>query len=92
MNAPLEQIAGYGVTGALLVVALVALRFLYQELAAERTARAAESAARIQDAKDGATLLLNVQKEILAAVDKLTDLYTMVQDERREEKARRADR
>lgn len=83
MTAPLEQIAGYGVVGALLVVSLFALRALHNELAEER-------AARIQDAKDGMQLLLAVQKEVLTAVEKLTDLYGMVQDERREEKARRA--
>lgn len=86
MTAPLEQLAGHGILGALLVVSLIALRALHQELAAER-------AARIQDAKDGMTLLLAVQKEVLVAIDKLTDLYSMVQDERREEKAaRRVDR
>lgn len=85
MNAPLEQVAGAGLLGALLVIALFALRSLHQELAAER-------AARIQDAKDGMTLLLAVQKEVLAAVDRLTDLYSMVQDERREEKSRRTER
>lgn len=85
MNAPLEQVAGAGLLGALLVIALFALRALHNELAAER-------AARIQDAKDFTAILLAVQKEVLAAVDRLTDLYAMVQDERREEKARRSDR
>lgn len=81
MTAPLEQIAGYGLSSALLVVALVALRFLYNELKAERLAHT-------QTAKDCTALLLTVQKELLAAVDKLTDLYTMVKEERLEEKRR----
>lgn len=85
MNAPLEQIAGYGITGALLVVALFTLRSLHQELAAERSAR-------IQDAKDGMKIMLAFQKEVLVAVDRLTDLYSMLKEERAEEKARRLER
>lgn len=65
--APLEQIAGYGVVGALLVVALLALRALHQELAAER-------AARIQDAKDNTALLLKIQQATADAIGKLYDL------------------
>ena len=79
----LEPLVQYGAIGILLTVSLLALRALHNELTAER-------AARIQDAKDGMALLLAVQKEVLAAVDKLTDLYAMVQEERREEKSRRA--
>lgn len=82
MTPPLDQLAGFGVVGVMLMISLYALRALYTELGAER-------AARIQDAKDGMTLLLAVQKEVLAAVDKLTDIYGMVQEERRQEKARR---
>ena len=67
MTAPLEQIAGYGVVGALLVVALLALRALHQELAAER-------AARIQDAKDNTALLLRIQQATADAIGKLYDL------------------
>jgi len=66
-TAPLEQIAGYGVVGALLVVALLALRSLHQELAAER-------AARIQDAKDNTALLLKIQQATTDAIGKLYDL------------------
>jgi hypothetical protein len=87
-----ESLAQYGPLGILLGVSLLALRSLHAENKTERTALlaelAAERAARIQDSKDGTQLLLTVQKELLAAVDKLTDLYTMVQDERREEKRR----
>lgn len=90
----LEKLTEYGPLGVLLVVSLLALRSLHAENKVERTALlaelAAERTARIQDAKDGTQLLLTVQKELLAAVDKLTDLYAMVQDERREEKSRRA--
>ena len=83
MSSSLEPLVQYGAVGVLLVLALIALRSLHQELAAER-------AARIQDAKDGTKLLLEVQKEVLAAVEKLTDLYAMLQEERREEKNRKA--
>ena len=67
MNAPLEQIVGTGVVGAMLVIALLALRALHQELAAER-------AARIQDAKDNTGLLLKVQQATTDAIGKLYDL------------------
>jgi len=83
VSSSLEPLVQYGAVGVLLVLALIALRSLHQELAAER-------AARIQDAKDGTKLLLEVQKEVLAAVEKLTDLYAMLQEERREEKNRKA--
>ncbi|MER3499841.1 MAG: hypothetical protein C4308_15110 [Chitinophagaceae bacterium] len=73
MTTPLEQIAGYGVVGALLVVALLALRALHQELAAER-------AARIQDAKDNTALLLKIQQATTDAIGKLYDLAKARED------------
>lgn len=73
MNAPLEQVAGAGLLGALLVIALFALRSLHQELAAER-------AARIQDAKDGAALMLKIQQATTDAIGKLYDLAKARED------------
>lgn len=75
MTGPLEQIAGYGVVGALLVVALLALRSLHNELAAER-------AARIQDAKDNTGLLLKIQQATTDAIGKLYDLAKAREDDR----------
>jgi hypothetical protein len=71
--APLVQ---YGAVGVLLVVSLLALRVLYNE-------RAAEAAARIADAKDAREVILALQREVLRAVDRLSDLYEQVKDERR---------
>ena len=82
MTEALAALVQYGAVGIILVISLLALRSLHAELAAER-------AARIQDAKDSTQLLIQLQKEILAAVDKLSDLYASVQEERRAERETR---
>ena len=67
MTSPLEQIAGYGITGAMLVISLFALRYMEQS-------RNDERAARIQDAKDYTALLLKIQQTTTDAIGKLYDL------------------
>lgn len=76
MPSYLEPLAQMGSIGVILAVSLYALRTLYNELSGER-------AARIQDAKDSRDLLLRMQQAQLDAIDKLTDLYEQIRDERR---------
>lgn len=68
MSEPLSVFVQYGGLGAILVIALLALRVLYNE-------RNAESAARIQDAKDYAALLLKTQQATTEAINKLYELF-----------------
>ncbi len=81
MTEALAPLAQYGSIGVILIVALLALRSLHDKLLAEQ-------AARIQDAKDARETLLLFQKEILASVDKLSDLYESLKEERRAERDR----
>lgn len=62
-----EQIVGTGLTGALLVLALFALRSKDKDLSAEK-------AERINDAKVHLQLALELQKQVIIAVNKLSDL------------------
>ncbi len=81
MAEPLTSLIQYGGLGVVLVIAFMALRVLYND-------RNAEAAARIKDAQDNLQLVTKMQRELLDAVDKLTDLMVALQQERREERAR----
>jgi hypothetical protein len=86
----LEPLAQYGVIGLMLALCLLALRQLHVEHKDDREKReaecraererlqaqiAAESSARIEDAKDGMQVLMAMQKGLLDATDKLADLH-----------------
>ena len=78
-----EQIAGAGITGALLLVALFALRSKDRELSAEK-------AARIDDSKTNLQLIMKLQEQVILAVNKLSDLVEIW--EKRETERERAER
>lgn len=67
MTAPIEQLAGQGILGLMLFIALYAIKILHEELKAERLAR-------VQDGKDSTALLLTVQKAITDTVGKFHEL------------------
>lgn len=70
------QIASTGVVGALLVLALFALREKDKQLKDEMTAR-------IEDAGRFNTLSMSLQREVIGAVEKLGEMLEIV--ERRED-------
>lgn len=81
MTEPIAVLLEKGATGAFLVIVLyAALRFY--------TDRNSESAARIADAQRNLEIVTKLQREVLEAVDKLTDLMAAIQQERREERER----
>ena len=63
----LEQIASVGITGALLILALFALRSKDKELSDEKNAR-------IDDAKTNLQLAMKLQEQVILAVNKLADI------------------
>lgn len=92
---PYAQIAGTGVVGALLLVALFVIRYLYSELKEERrlhdleidkkdAALNAEMRARIEDAQKYNTISMTIQKETIDTVNKLSDMFEVM--ERRDTK------
>lgn len=74
-EAILGQLASTGVVGALLVLALLALRDKDRQLKAEMLAR-------IEDAKKYNDMSMALQREVMAAVDQLGRMIEMI--ERRE--------
>ena len=68
-----SQIASTGVVGALLVIALLALRAKDKELKAEMTARIADSERFNQTA-------LAIQKEVMTAVSKLAEMVKFTEE------------
>lgn len=66
-NDALGQVAGTGIVGALLVLALVALWWKDRQLEREKHSR-------IEDAKAFNTLALAMQREVITAVQKLSEL------------------
>jgi hypothetical protein len=63
----MRQLASTGVVGVLLVLALFALREKDRQLNAEKTAR-------IEDAGKFNALAMSLQREVIAAVNKLSDM------------------
>lgn len=68
MNDALQQLASTGVVGALLVVAIFALRAKDKELQQEK-------AARIDDAKAYLQLAMSLQEQVITAVNKLSEIW-----------------
>ena len=69
MTSPdaLGQIASTGLAGAMLVVALLALR-------AKDKALTAEQAARVNDSRENLQLIMKLQEQVILAVNKLSEL------------------
>ena len=69
MTSPdvLGQIASTSLAGAMLVVALLALR-------AKDRALSAEQAARVSDARENLQLIMKLQEQVILAVNKLSEL------------------
>ena len=69
MTSPdvLGQIASTSLSGAMLVVALLALR-------AKDRALTAEQAARVSDARENLQLIMKLQEQVILAVNKLSEL------------------
>ena len=63
----LGQIASTGLAGAMLVVALLALRSKDRTLTAEQ-------AARVSDARENLQLIMKLQEQVIVAVNKLSEL------------------
>lgn len=80
MAEALSQLAGTGVVGALLVVCMFALRQKDKELSDEK-------ASRIKDAQDYTTLAMSLQKEVIIAVTKLSEIVD-VWEKREQERLR----
>jgi hypothetical protein len=68
MNVPLEQIAKEGLGWALFVGACAVIAYLYRE-------KNAETNARIQDAKDHASVLLRVQQGVHDTISKVHEFW-----------------
>ena len=95
----LGQIASTGLAGAMLVVALLALRAKDRALSAEQLARindtrenqqliAAEQTARINDSRENLQLIMKLQEQVILAVNKLSELVEIW--EKREAERERA--
>jgi len=80
LDAALTQLASTGIVGAVFVIALVALRAKDRQLNDEK-------AARIEDAKDMMTLAMDLQKQVIFAVNKLSDM-TEAAEKRENERER----
>ena len=80
-----EQIAGTGITGALLIVTLFALR-------AKDNRLSAETAARIEDAKVNLQLAMKLQEQVISAVNKLADVIEIWEKRDAERERERAER
>ena len=78
----LEQIASSSITGALLLIALFALRAKDKELSAEK-------AERIDDGKTNLQLIMKIQEQVILAVNKLSDLVEIWQRDIERERAER---
>lgn len=72
-SALLTSLASHGLLGLVCAVLLWALWNKDKDLTAERLAR-------IQDAKGYTDLALNLQKQVLSSVEKLSDIFDVVRD------------
>ena len=83
MTSPdaLGQIASTGLAGAMLVVALLALRAKDRALSAEQTAR-------VNDSRENLQLIMKLQEQVILAVNKLSELVEIW--EKREAERERA--
>ena len=83
MNELFLELAKSGLMGILLAVMLALFVRKDRELQREREAR-------VSDAKDYTRLAVELQKQVMDSVDKLSEIFRELKDERRRERPERA--